>query len=374
MKRANGTGTIIKLNGNRRKQWCVKVPKYNMDGSFVGQTPIGYFENRTDADLFLADYNKARGIYDVDKMNFTFADLYNDFKRDYFPTKEEQKIIKETGEKIIGKMGISNMWQTSGSYKQSKILWNRKYNELRRIDFQLVINSAKNLSPSKLNHIITFFKKLDQYAKEQGIIQMSYSQFLENIPEKVKRRKVVFSTKEIETLWEYEGYIIADILLVLLYSCQRIEELLSIEIKNIFLNKDYMIGGLKTSAGKDRIIPIHHAIKRIIRKYYDPNNKYLFTDEKGIKIDYSKYRIDFNNFMDKLNMEHITHETRKTARSELDRKGGNKVCIDMILGHKSQGIGERTYTDKTIQELIETIELITYNIENKGFRVLSKST
>ena len=372
MKRANGTGTIIKLSGNRRKPWLVKVPEYNNNGAFTGrQVPIGYFENRPDADLCLAEYNKSKGIFDADKMQYTFADVYADYTREYFPTKEEQKLMKQTRKKIIGKVGISNMWQISGSYKNSKILWNRKYNELRKHDFQLVINSVKDLSPSKLNHIISFFRKMDQYAMEQGIITMGYAQFLDIIPEEVQKEKVPFSTSEIEQIWEHEGYLIADILLVLLYSCMRINELLEIETKDVFLNDNYMKGGLKTDAGKNRIIPIHHAIKHIIRKYHNPDNKYLFTDEDGNKIQYANYRLNFNNFMNQLNMKHISHETRLSARSELDRKGANKVCIDRILGHKSQGIGEQKYTNKSIEELIETIELITYDIKNNGLKIVS---
>ena len=374
MKRANGTGTVIKLSGNRRKPWMVKVPEYNEDGSFTGrQIPIGYFSSRPEADLCLAEYNKSHGTYDADKMQYTFADVYNDFKREKFPTKEEQKIMKETRKKIIGKLGTSNMWQISGSYKNSKMLWNKKYIDLRKHDFEAVIYSVKELSPSKLNHIISFFRKMDQYAMEQGIITMGYAQFLEVIPEEVQKQKVPYSTIEIEQIWEHNGYIIADILLVLLYSCMRINELLEMETKNVFLDDNYMIGGLNTEAGKDRIIPIHHIIKPIIRRYFNSNNKYLFTDEKGNKIEYANYRIDFNNFMNQLNMNHISHEARLSGRSELDRKGANKICIDRILGHKSQGIGEQKYTDKTIEELIETIELITYDIQNKGFRVLSKT-
>ena len=374
MKRANGTGTIIKLSGNRRKPWVVKVPEYNEMGSFTGkQIIIGYFENRADADLCLANYNKSKGIFDADKMQYTFADVYSNYTREYFPTPEEQKLMKQTRKKIIGKVGISNMWQISGSYKNSKMLWNRKYNELRKHDFQLVLNSVKNLSPSKLNHIISFFRKMDQYAMEQGIITMGYAQFLEIIPEEVQKEKVPFSTSEIEQIWEHEGNIIADILLVLLYSCMRINELLEQETSKIFLDNNYMIGGLKTEAGKDRVIPIHHIIKPIIRKYFNPNNKYLFTDEDGDKIEYANYRNDFNNFMEKLEMKHISHEARLTGRSELDRRGANKVCIDRILGHKSQSIGEQKYTEKTIEELIETINLITYDLPKSNLRLLSKT-
>lgn len=375
MKRANGTGTVVKLSGNRRKPWMVKVPEYNEDGTFTGrQIPIGYFATRPEADLCLAEYNRSQGTYDVDKVQYTFAEVYADFKKEKFPTKDEQKLMKETQKKIIGKVGISNMYQLSGSYKRSKKLWNRKYNELRKQDFKSVIDDCKNeVGTSKLNHIMSFFRALDDYALEQGIIQKGYAQFLEFVEEEVEEEKVPYSTEEIKTIWEYKGYFIADILLILLYSCMRINELLELEIKNIFLNDNYMIGGLKTESGKNRIIPIHHIIKPIIRRYFNSNNKYLFTDEKSNKIEYANYRIDFNNFMNELNMEHISHETRLTGRSELDRKGANKICIDRILGHKSQGIGERKYTDKTIEELVETIELITYNIDNNGFRVLSKS-
>lgn len=374
MKRANGTGTIVKLSGNRRKNWMVKVPEYNEYGTFTGrQVPIGYFADRPSADLFLAEYNKSKGIFDTDKMQYTFSDVYNDYKREKFPTAEEQKIMRETRKKIIGKLGISNMWQISGSYKNSKTLWNKKYADLRKHDFESVIYSAKKLSPSKLNHIVSFFRKMDQYAMEQGIITMGYAQFLEIIPEEVQKAKVPFNTLEIEKIWEHQGYIIADILLVLLYSCMRINELLEQETSKIFLDNNYMVGGLKTEAGKDRIIPIHHIIEPIIRKYFNPNNKYLFTDENGHKIEYANYRNDFNNFMEKLEMKHISHEARLTGRSELDRKGANKVCIDRILGHKSQGVGEQKYTEKTIEELIETINLITYDLPNNNLRLLSKT-
>jgi hypothetical protein len=37
----------------------------------------------------------------------------------------------------------------------------------------------------------------------------------------------------------------------------------------------------------------------------------------------------------------------------------NKVCIDLMMGHKSKEVGERVYTHKTVQELKDAIELIT---------------
>lgn len=57
-------------------------------------------------------------------------------------------------------------------------------------------------------------------------------------------------------------------------------------------------------------------------------------------------------------MNHVPHECRHTFRSRLDSAGANKVCIDRIIGHKSNDVGERVYTHKTLQELKDTIALL----------------
>jgi integrase len=63
--------------------------------------------------------------------------------------------------------------------------------------------------------------------------------------------------------------------------------------------------------------------------------------------------------MDRLGMVHTPHECRHTFRSRLDSAGANKVCIDMMMGHKSKEVGERVYTHKTLEELRAALELVT---------------
>ena len=48
----------------------------------------------------------------------------------------------------------------------------------------------------------------------------------------------------------------------------NMEEFLILENKNIHLDDQYFITGVKTDAGKSRIIPIHNDILPIIQKYY----------------------------------------------------------------------------------------------------------
>jgi integrase len=45
--------------------------------------------------------------------------------------------------------------------------------------------------------------------------------------------------------------------LVMIYTGLRASELCHIEVKNIFIEDRYMIGGMKTKAGTNRKIPIH---------------------------------------------------------------------------------------------------------------------
>ena len=126
---------------------------------------------------------------------------------------------------------------------------------------------------------------------------------------------------------------------------------MSIPSENIDLEAGTMTGGIKTAAGRNRIIPIHRRIRPIVERL---SESYLIG--KPISID--TFRLRWADFMNALGMKHTPHECRHTFRSRMDSAGANKVCIDRIMGHKSRDVGERVYTHKTIEELKEAIELL----------------
>ena len=45
--------------------------------------------------------------------------------------------------------------------------------------------------------------------------------------------------------------------------------------------------------------------------------------------------------------------------SRLDSAGGNRRCIDLLMGHVSKDTGNRVYNHKTLAELQATVELLT---------------
>lgn len=62
--------------------------------------------------------------------------------------------------------------------------------------------------------------------------------------------------------------------------------------------------------------------------------------------------------MEKLQMNHNPHDCRHTFASLMDTANANKLAIKRIIGHSSQDLTDDIYTHKTIQELIDAIDLI----------------
>lgn len=365
MKRENGSGTLIKLKGNRRKPWCAKVTTGYKDNGQAIQEIISnekgdkYFESRPEAEETLIWWNKNKGIINVNKLSYTFKQLYDEFENIYIPNSEERKRMRKTHENIKGKLGLSNSMGLIAAAKKYETLWDKQYSSLKLNDFQQIIYATEG-KKTKLIDMRNLIIKMDEYALGEDIITKGYGSLLKVEYEESSSKRRPYSYDTIEKIWQYEGELIADIILILLYSGMRIEELLITEIPNIKLSEKYLIAGLKTTAGKNRLIPLHHEIIPIIKRYYNKNNKYLFTMQNGERFYYAKYRTMFVDFMKKIDADYCSHETRYTFRSELGRLGANTRCIDLIMGHQNGNTGEKVYNQKSIEELISTVELINY--------------
>ena len=124
-----------------------------------------------------------------------------------------------------------------------------------------------------------------------------------------------------------------------------------------------MIGGLKTEAGKNRVIPISRKIEPFIRKYYEQNKdkEYLITNTFERQMQYSNYRREkWDNIMEKMQFDdvHRPHDARHTFATLMDKAGANDLCIKRIIGHSAPDLLKGTYTHKEISDLIEAIDLL----------------
>lgn len=331
----NGYGTVTKLKGNRSKPWVVKVTIYDEQGKSK-QIPIDYAETKEQGNIILANYNN--NPWNIDRNKVTLTELYQRWAKIKLP-----------------KLGASNQSSLKAAFKHCSKYYGLKYRKIKSYHMQDCIDNC-GCAYSTQWAIKNLFGHLDRFAFEIDLIDKMYSSIItaEPIPETSKE---IFSEKQIEQLWKMQGQEWVDTVLIYLYTGFRLTELLSMKCEQVDLKEKLFKGGIKTTNGKNRIVPIHSKIFELVKTRVEQGNTYLFSFE-GKKVSQTKYYEFWAVIMEQLKVKRTPHEARHTFRSRLDTAGGNKKCIDLLMGHKSKDVGERTYTHKTIQELRDTIELL----------------
>lgn len=415
-KRPNGKGSAVFLKGNNRHfPWGARITiGKDINGKTIRHF-IDFFKTELDTLVFLENYHKEpypiyikKKVYDrivtfpkkpyplvpvenphkivekrVQKDNYTFKQLYEEFEIMKLPNKEERMQDKHFHVKPKGKYAYGYSRGLITAFHNSTALYDKVYKDLRTSDFQNHLNTCGK-SFGSLKQMVNLFMKLDEYALQEDIIDKGYAQHVK-ISEtgnatKNHKRRTPLNYEQIQYLWnitpeDYKEEFIRDFLLIALYTGARAEELLFIYTKNIFLDKNYFVAGLKTKAGINREIPIHPDIKPIIEKYYDPNNEFLFMQPNRRRINYDYYQYHYKfNFKSKHPFleNHTAHECRHTLRTELERLNIKKVIINAILGHSNDNVGEDIYTHISIEEKLEAIKLVTY-IKAKKLYILASN-
>ncbi|WP_024737078.1 hypothetical protein [Enterocloster asparagiformis] len=84
--------------------------------------------------------------------------------------------------------------------------------------------------------------------------------------EKTKRDHIPFTKAELKLLWNSEGKLpFVDWVLIQTYMGWRPQELATLQLDEINLSQWYMQAGMKTEAGKQRLVPIHSKIRRLVQ-------------------------------------------------------------------------------------------------------------
>ena len=119
-----------------------------------------------------------------------------------------------------------------------------------------------------------------------------------------------------------------------------------------------MIGGMKTKAGKNRLIPIHNRILPLIEEFYNSCNIYLI-EKSNFKYKANYIRKAINDFNISIgNNTHTIHDTRRTFITRLNNFGANISDIAKIVGHSTGIITLDIYTLKDKEQLIKTVNLL----------------
>lgn len=348
MKMPNGYGSVIKLGGKRRKPFAARITTdYTVIGFNDKGAPItkqkykylGYFEKRKDALECLAKYNVNPTLTSA---NITFEQLY-----------------EEWAEKKFEKISASAIRDYKTIYGKCKSIYKKPFKDLRTEHYQRIIDENKHLT--MINSYAKLFNQLYKFARKYDM-EKNYASFVEYPNKKASKKRLPFTTNEINKLWQNVNNIKnIDIVLILLYTGMRVNELLDMPTKNVHLDKRFMfIENSKTAAGV-RNVPIHKKILPLIEARFDKNNTYLCINERGNKMKYQNFYTHHfeKNITPILDIKHTIHETRHTFISQCDRLELNTVTVQRIVGHANETITHH-YTDKNLTDLIKTIDKFNY--------------
>jgi integrase len=350
MRNPNGFGSVYKLPGNRRRPWVARVTTgwkttIAKRGKHKGEEVVrqtyqilGYFEEKPDAIVALANHRVAPVS---SRANITLGELYQEWSEAKY-----DKLTKSTADNYRA------AWIYLSQHE------NVKMKEYRTAHIQRVLDKARKegKSQSTLQKIRSVAVMLCNHAMKNDIVHKNYAKLVE-LPKMEKKKKGRFSDLEVKKLWKNVDVPWVDTILILIYTGMRITELLTLTRFSIDWDKNIITGGIKTDAGKDRVIPIHPKIIPLIKKYYDQSGETLISkDGKMMSRDYYRKFIYYRT-LEKVGLPKLSpHVCRHTFASMMADAGVDPASIQAIIGHSDYNTTANIYTHKDIGKLAEAMQ------------------
>lgn len=348
LRNANGYGSVVKLSGKRRNPYEVRVNTRMDERYYPVYDVLGRYPTREEALIALAGYNQ--NPFSVSDRAMTFSQLYEKFYKNKY----------EYSGKTYSQSSIYCM---KSAYGYCSALYERPYSKLRADDFRGILGQmngkGKPLSHALQEHIKNLFSQMDKFALQNDIIEKGYASYAAITVSEDDTPGVPFTAEELRLLWNKKDVPWVDSILIYIYSGWRVSELILMPTEDIDLKTGTFKGGLKTEAGKNRIVPIHSKIRGFVEHRLSVNHGTLFSLHDR-PISAAAYTKLFKETLKGIgiNTYHTPHDCRHTFTSLLDSAGVNQVCIDRLIGHASGSLTTRTYTHKSIEELRKAIEMI----------------
>lgn len=305
----------------------------NSKGRTVYQT-IGYFEKKDQAfDALRLSHNNPIAL----KANITLEELYEEWSEGKY-----EYISRQTADCYRA------AWKHLSKY------YKVEFKEIRTAHMQSAVDNCykAKMSRSSLKNIKIVAGMLYDYAMQNDIVNKNYAEFI-RLPKTEKEEKESFTDLEIQILEKAEDKPWVDTILILIYAGLRINEFLSLTKFSINWDNLTITGGLKTDAGKDRVIPIHPKILKHIKKWYDKGGQYLICNEDGKHISDKLYREKFYYpTLNSLGIRELNpHCCRHTCASLLAKAGADTIAIQKIMGHTKYSFTADNYTHTDLEEL-----------------------
>lgn len=342
MKNENGSGSVYKLSGKRRKCWVARVTIGFVDGKQKRKI-IGTYETRKEAQTELLGYLNNPTLY----SGKTFKDVRDLWYQGY--------------SKNISNVTLKTL---NAQLKKLDEFDDIKIKEIKLHSLQKFFDNIEASYGTK-SYIKSILNMIFEFALKNEFIETNRVKFIElGKNEKVVQRKI-FTTDEIKILFDNldsDNKFVKKMtygVLILIYTGLRIGEFINLKTKDIDLEKNVIyITKSKTSAGV-RKIPISDKILSLFKDNIDNSKEYFFFNKKGNNYLYYNFLTQFNKMLELLSLgKHTIHDTRHTFATMLNNANANSTSIVKLIGHSDFKTTEEIYTHKDIEELRKAVNLL----------------
>ena len=349
----NGFGSISKLSGKRKNPYCVRPPTtLDDDGNVVRQKPICYTDTWYHGFAVLVAWKAGtyepgmeREFKDTEDPKELVKRIIDDYRivrgdtdGNTVETIYRQALRWHDSHKHISKSSLDGY---ELGFKHLKPMHGKSFASITTKDIQDLVDKAKNKSARKL--IILALSLCYKYAMASGIATANLTQGV-IVPTETVKHGEPFTEEEINLLWaNRKKSIYYTHALIMIYSGFRGAAYPTLEVN---LDEWYFKGGVKTAAGKGRIVPIHTCIRSLV----------VETDLTEIR--HSGYTNTFIKEMKKLGMTHTPHDCRHTFSALCERYGVRENDRKRLLGHAFGDVTNDVYGHRTLEELRAEIEKI----------------
>lgn len=301
---------------------------------------LGYYSSKKEALEALAQYNKSP--YDLSQNKITFGEIY-----------------KKIADSKFSLLSPKTQTSYNSAYKHCAGIANIPIRDLKTAALQKIFDECEKGSRTKDN-MRTIMNAVFEYAMQNDLVDKNYTEFVTFSKTLPVIERIPYSDSEIQNLWDIEkDRFEVKIILILLYTGMRINELLTMKRNCCHLDEHYLdITASKTRAGI-RKVPIHNRILPLVTYFYEKGGEYLIVRDTGNKITYANFlKREYSRLNADFGTQHHFHDTRHTFITRAHQCRLDDYCIKKIVGHAGESVTQNVYTHIDVPELLLEINKI----------------
>lgn len=305
-RRPKGSGSIRKLPGRLARPW--QALKNNIS--------LGTFATKAEAQAVL---DRLRSIDVTEAYNVSLAQIFERFCIEAYPG-----LLPKSQE------DYDITWRRFASLADTPM------RRLRTEDVQRLIDedTARGLSRSHAEKIKKLYSQCCKVAMREDIIDKNYADFL-RLPKGAAPKREVFSPEQIRVLEDNREDETVRLILILIYTGLRINELFTLRVEDIHLDDGYFVGGEKTDAGRDRMVPIIPDIREDLAYFMArATGELLISGYAGQRVARNWRRRDYYPTLERLGLPAIKpHGCRYTFATRAVAAKVQPEVLQKVIGH-----------------------------------------